>query len=48
MMISKAVITLGTRLLPMTKEVPKEMLPLFSVFNGSIGLKPVIHMVFRV
>jgi len=50
MTISKAVITaagLGTRLLPMTKEVPKEMLPLFSISNGSISLKPVIHMVFE-
>ena len=50
MAVKKAVITaagLGTRLLPMTKEVPKEMLPLFSASNGSIGLKPVIHMVFE-
>ncbi|HDD64246.1 MAG TPA: hypothetical protein ENF53_03725 [Thermoprotei archaeon] len=50
MAVNKAIITaagLGTRLLPMTKEVPKEMLPLFSASNGSICLKPVIHMVFE-
>jgi len=50
MAIKKAVITaggLGTRLLPVSKEVPKEMLPLFSLSNNVIGLKPVVHMVFE-
>lgn len=50
-MIKKAVITaggLGTRLLPVTKETPKEMLPLFT-FNtsGSVYLKPVVQVVFE-
>ena len=51
MVIRKAVITaagLGTRLLPTTKEIPKEMLPLFSFNNDSeLGLKPIIHMIFE-
>ena len=51
MTVKKAVITaggLGTRLLPTTKETPKEMLPLFA-FNtdGNIYLKPVIQIVFE-
>jgi len=50
-MVRKVVITaggLGTRLLPATKETPKEMLPLFA-FNadGSIYLKPVVQVVFE-
>lgn len=50
-MVKKAVITaggLGTRLLPATKETPKEMLPLFT-FNESEGvyLKPVVQVVFE-
>ncbi|RLE89434.1 MAG: hypothetical protein DRN04_16330, partial [Thermoprotei archaeon] len=48
--VKKAVITaggLGTRLLPVSKEVPKEMLPLFSLSNGIIGLKPIVHIVFE-
>ena len=48
--VKKAVITaggLGTRLLPVSKEIPKEMLPLFSLSNGVIGLKPIVHMVFE-
>lgn len=49
--IRKAVITaagLGTRLLPNTKEIPKEMLPVFDLDpNGSLCLKPVIHKVFE-
>jgi len=51
MHIRKAVVTaagLGTRLLPNTKEIPKEMLPVFDLDpNGSICLKPVIHKVFE-
>ena len=50
MNVRKAVITtggLGTRLLPVSKEIPKEMLPLFSLSNGVIGLKPIVHMVFE-
>jgi len=47
----KAVITaagLGTRLLPATKEMPKEMLPLFTLSSvGLITLKPVIQIVFE-
>jgi len=51
MTVRKAVITaggLGTRLLPATKETPKEMLPLFT-FNESEGvyLKPVVQVVFE-
>ncbi len=50
-MISKAVITaggLGTRLLPATKEIPKEMLPIYArSFNGDIVLKPVIQVLFE-
>lgn len=39
---------LGTRLLPITKELPKEMLPLFfKGRNGSICLKPVLQAVFE-
>jgi len=48
--IRKAVITaagLGTRLLPFTKEFPKEMLPLFAPFSGGLGLKPVIQIIFE-
>jgi len=50
MSIEKAVITaggLGTRLLPVSKEIPKEMLPLFSLSDGTIALKPVIHIIFE-
>jgi len=50
-MIEKAVIPaagLGTRLLPITKELPKEMLPLYSTeANGEVVLKPLLHMVFE-
>lgn len=51
MFIRKAVITsagLGTRLLPTTKEMPKEMLPLFSwSVNGKPLLKPVLQLIFE-
>jgi len=51
MNIKKAVITvagLGTRLLFVTKEMPKEMLPLSCMgFNGDLLLKPVLQLIFE-
>jgi len=39
---------LGTRLLPMTKEMPKEMLPIFlDSVNGGPCLKPMVQAVFE-
>jgi len=50
-MIRKAVITTageGTRMLPATKEQPKEMLPLFARNkNGNVCLKPLLQIVFE-
>ncbi|MEM5866902.1 MAG: sugar phosphate nucleotidyltransferase, partial [Candidatus Aenigmatarchaeota archaeon] len=50
-MIRKAVIPaagLGTRLLPMTKETPKEMLPIVvNRDNGTVCLKPMLQAVFE-
>ncbi|MHA1334007.1 MAG: sugar phosphate nucleotidyltransferase [Candidatus Odinarchaeia archaeon] len=50
-MIKKAVIPaagLGTRLLTATKEMPKEMLPLFAKgANGNICLKPILQLIFE-
>lgn len=50
-MIKKAIIPsagLGTRLLPATKEQPKEMLPIFTKnFKGELCLKPILHIVFE-
>jgi UTP--glucose-1-phosphate uridylyltransferase len=49
-MIRRAVIAaggLGTRLLPATKEQPKEMLPVFANSGGPICLKPMIQLVFE-
>jgi UTP--glucose-1-phosphate uridylyltransferase len=50
-MIGKAVIPsagLGTRLLPITKELPKEMLPVFfKGKDGAIHLKPMLQAVFE-
>ena len=50
-MIRKVVIPaagLGTRLLPATKEQPKEMLPLFvRGENGKLCLKPLLQIVFE-
>lgn len=46
----KAVITaggLGTRLLPSTKEMPKEMLPIPLPHGGTLSLKPVVQAVFE-
>ena len=48
-MIKKVVIPaagLGTRLLPITKELPKEMLPVFSRQNDEVCLKPMLQAVF--
>ena len=38
---------LGTRLLPFTKEIPKEMAPIYSVFKGRIVIKPIIQLIFE-
>jgi len=50
-MIRKAVIPaagLGTRLLSATKELPKEMLPIFyRDSNGEIYLKPMLQVLFE-
>jgi len=50
-MIRKVVVPaagLGTRLLPATKEMPKEMLPIFSAgSSGKICLKPTLQAVFE-
>ena len=50
-MIRKTVIPaagLGTRLLPATKEVPKEMLPIFAPDNkGIVCVKPLLQAVFE-
>lgn len=48
--IRKAVIPaagLGTRLLPVTKEFPKEMLPVFLKQNDEVCLKPMLQAVFE-
>jgi len=50
-MLRKVVIPaagLGSRLLPATKEQPKEMLPVFSrLANGDAGVKPLLQMIFE-
>lgn len=46
----KVVITaagMGTRLLPMTKELPKEMMPVFSRLNGKICVIPLLQLIFE-
>ncbi len=51
MVLKKAVIPaagLGTRLLSVTKEQPKEMLPVFAKGrNGELCLKPIVQLVFE-
>lgn len=50
MKLKRAVITaagLGTRLLSVTKELPKEMLPIFYRDNGSVGVKPLLQLIFE-
>lgn len=49
-MITKAVIPaagIGSGLLPITKEIPKEMLPVFIREDGKICLKPILQLVFE-
>jgi UTP--glucose-1-phosphate uridylyltransferase len=49
-MITKAIITaagLGTRLLPVTKELPKEMLPIFVKRNKGLIIKPLLQVLFE-
>jgi len=50
-LIQKIVITaagLGTRLLPITKEIPKEMMPMFlHGKNGELVVKPLIQTIFE-
>ena len=39
---------LGTRLLPLTKELPKEMLPIYSrTKTGELVLKPILQVIFE-
>ena len=39
---------LGSRLLPITKEIPKEMLPIFiNSSNNSVSIKPLIQILFE-
>lgn len=39
---------LGTRLLPLTKELPKEMLPIYSTTSkGELVLKPILQVIFE-
>ncbi|HLI45786.1 MAG TPA: sugar phosphate nucleotidyltransferase [Geobacterales bacterium] len=50
-MVSRAIITaagLGTRLLPTSKELPKEMLAIFAKnHNGNIILKPLLQIIYE-
>lgn len=49
--LTKAVIPvagLGTRMLPFTKEQPKEMLPVYSKSNSDhVAIKPIVQMIFE-
>ena len=39
---------LGTRLLPLTKELPKEMLPIYAKsIKGSLIMKPILQVIFE-
>ena len=49
-MVRKVVVTaagLGTRLLPMSKELPKEMLPIFVKGDKGVILKPLLQALFE-
>jgi len=49
-MIRKAVVAAagkGTRLLSATKELPKEMLPIFSKNGAEISIKPILQIIFE-
>ena len=49
-MVSKAVIPaagIGTGLLPITKEIPKEMLPVILKHKNSYIVKPILQIVFE-
>ena len=52
MTIRKAIIPaagLGTRLLPSTKELPKEMLPIYTKSkDGSLTIKPLLQTIFEI
>ena len=46
----KAVITaagFGTRMLPATKEIPKEMFPVLTYKNGKFSLRPTLQVIFE-
>ncbi len=48
--IVKAVILsagLGTRLIPYSKEMPKEMLPIYTVSDSILVLKPILQIIFE-
>jgi len=49
--ITKTIITaagMGTRLLPYTKETPKEMMPIYSITkNNQVILKPILQVIFE-
>jgi UTP--glucose-1-phosphate uridylyltransferase len=49
--LAKAVIPvagLGTRMLPFTKELPKEMLPIYAKCNSDhVAVKPIVQMIFE-
>jgi len=50
LILKKAIILaagLGTRLIPYSKEMPKEMLPLYFLEGDSIVLKPVLQVIFE-
>ncbi|MFQ6012002.1 MAG: sugar phosphate nucleotidyltransferase, partial [Nitrososphaerales archaeon] len=50
LVIHKAVIAaagMGTRLLSATKELPKEMLPIFSKNGDDISIKPILQIIFE-
>jgi len=50
MMLYPAIITaagLGTRLLPATKEMPKEMLPIFTRSETGLAFKPLLQVIYE-